>query len=193
MSFKELVFSDYARFRPGKASWLRVLARVPSTPGILASILLRAQTCLARSGKVRLAQQFRTLGISLVGADFAPGMKVGPGLMLVHPSGVTIGFGLRVGDNVTFAGGVTCAARYYDDTHTEGPQEFASIHDNAVLGANAVIVGGVRIGEHAMVGANSVVLSDVADNAVVMGSPARKVGSRGLPAGESTAVEGSDA
>jgi serine O-acetyltransferase len=41
-----------------------------------------------------------------------------------------------------------------------------------------VLVGGVRIGTNAVVGANSVVLSDVPDNAVVFGSPARRVGSR---------------
>ena len=176
LSFKELVFSDYARFKPGKASWLRVLARIPSTPGILASIILRAQQCLHRSGRTRLAQQLRTIGISLTGADFGAGMKIGKGLMLVHPVGVTIGYGLVIGDNVSFAGGVTCAARYYDGA--EGPQEFATIGDNAVIGAHAVLVGGVKIGANAMVGANAVVLSDVPENAVVMGSPARKVGMR---------------
>jgi len=39
-----------------------------------------------------------------------------------------------------------------------------------------VLVGGVRIGENAVVGANSVVLKDVPDNAVVLGSPARQIG-----------------
>jgi len=34
----------------------------------------------------------------------------------------------------------------------------------------------VRIGENAVVGANSVVLKDVPDNAVVLGSPARQIG-----------------
>ncbi|HEY4376930.1 MAG TPA: serine acetyltransferase, partial [Acidimicrobiales bacterium] len=60
----------------------------------------------------------------------------------------------------------------------ERDQEFATICDDAVLGAHAVLVGGVRIGRNAMVGANSVVLSDVADDAVVLGNPARQVGTR---------------
>jgi serine O-acetyltransferase len=124
-----------------------------------------------------VAHSLRTLANVLVGADIGAGMTVGTGFMMAHPVGVTIGMGLTIGDNVTFAGGVVAAARYYDAP--EGAEaEFATICDGAVIGAHAVLVGGVRIGTNAMVGANSVVLSDVADNAVVMGSPARQIGSR---------------
>ncbi|MCW2826326.1 MAG: serine O-acetyltransferase [Aeromicrobium sp.] len=181
LGFSQLVFSDLDRYRPGgRQSWLRVLLRVPSIPGLLASIILRAQQCLFRAGHVRLAQSLRTLGNVLVGADFGAGMRVGRGFMMAHPVGVTIGFGLVIGDDVTFAGGVTAAARHYDAKPGQD-QEFATICDGAVIGANAVLVGGVRIGRHAMVGANSVVLKDVADGAVVMGSPARQVGTREVP------------
>ena len=178
LSFSELVFSDFVRYRPGvKPSWIRVLLRLPTLPGLLASLILRAQQCLFRSGHARLAQSLRTLGNVLIGADFGPGMRIGTGFMLAHPVGVTIGFGLTIGDNVTFAGGVTAAARYYDAAPGR-EQEFATIGDGALIGAHAVLVGGVHIGTEAMVGANSVVLSDVADRAVVMGSPARQVGTR---------------
>jgi serine O-acetyltransferase len=180
-SFRDLVFSDYARFRPGASHrWLGLLLRIPSTPGILASILVRAQQCLHRSGRTRLAAQLRTLGNTLVGADFGPGMQIGTGFMMVHPVGVVIGFGLKIGDNVTFAKGVTCAARHYENV--EGEQEFPTICDGAGIGTNAVLVGGVRIGYNAVVGANTVVLSDVPDNAIVMGNPARQVGVREVSA-----------
>jgi serine O-acetyltransferase len=95
----------------------------------------------------------------------------------VHPVGVTLGHGVRIGENVTLASGVVLAARYYDAQ--EGDQQgFATIEDGAVLGAHAVVVGAVTVGRNAMVGANSVVLSDVPENAVVMGVPARRVGTR---------------
>ncbi|WP_082554059.1 serine O-acetyltransferase [Aeromicrobium sp. Root495] len=186
LSFKELVFSDYERYRPGStASWLRVVLRLPSLPGLLASLVLRAQQVLARSGRVRLAEQLRTLGNVLVGADLGPGMQIGRGFMLAHPVGVTMGYGVVIGDDVTFAGGVTCAGRYYEPQGDE-VQEWATIGDRVVVGAHAVLVGGVTIGDDAMIGANSVVLSDVPAGAVVMGSPARRVGSRG-PQEEKTA------
>ncbi|MEH3034307.1 MAG: DapH/DapD/GlmU-related protein [Aeromicrobium erythreum] len=177
-TFRDLVFSDLARHRVGgRQSWLRVLLALPSSPGLLASLVLRSQQRLYERGHAMLAHQLRTLANVLVGADFGAGMSVGRGLMLAHPVGVTIGFGLRIGDNVTFAGGVTCAARYYDPKPGQ-VQEFATIGDDVVIGANAVLVGGVTIGDGAMVGANSVVLSDVPPGAVVMGSPARRVGTR---------------
>jgi serine O-acetyltransferase len=176
LGFSELVFSDLRRYRPDeKPSWPRVLARCLVLPGMLASVILRAQQCLYRSGHVKLANILRTVAVVVVSADFAPGMRIGTGLLLAHPTGVTIGHGLTIGDGVSFAGGVTCAARNPD---ARVKQEFATICDGAVIGAHAVLVGPVRIGRHAMVGANSVVLSDVPDYAVVLGSPARQIGTR---------------
>lgn len=181
LSFSELVFSDVSRIRPGTSSWLRVLVRIPFEPSVPASILLRAQQCLYRAGRRRLAGALRTLGNRWVGADFGAGMVVGPGLLLAHPVGVTMGFGARVGSGVTFAGGVVLAARYYDVAEAArhgGEQSFPVVGDGATLGAHAVLVGGVHVGRNATVGANSVVLSDVPDDTVVLGVPARRVGKR---------------
>ena len=175
--FQDLVFSDLERYRPGNPSWLKVLARCATLPGLIGSVILRAQQCLWERGHQRSAMALRTVGLVLLGMDILPGMKVGPGLLLGHPGGVTIGNeGLTIGANVSFAGGVTCAARYPDADM--GPQEFATIGDGAVIGAHAVLVGPVKIGRNAMVGSNSVVLTDVPDNAVVFGIPARRVGNR---------------
>lgn len=178
MSFTELVFSDYLRHRPGgKPSWVAVITRLPTNPGLLATLFLRANQCIARSGRQRVADLLRTIGNSLIGVDFAGGPDVGPGLFLVHPVGVTLGHGVRIGENVTLASGVVLAARYYDPRAGED-QGFATIEDGVVLGAHAVVVGSVTVGRNAMVGANSVVLSDVPENAVVMGVPARRIGTR---------------
>lgn len=176
LSFRELVFSDFLRYRANlKPTWPRVLARCLFLPGLVACILLRAQQKLFAKKLVRLAYLLRTVGVVLFSADFVPGMEIGPGLYLPHPMGVTMGGGLRIGDNVTILQGVTAGTRTPDGS---APAEFATICDNAIVCTNAVIVGGVRIGENAQVGANSVVLSDVADNAVVLGVPARQVGMR---------------
>jgi acetyltransferase-like isoleucine patch superfamily enzyme len=53
-----------------------------------------------------------------------------------------------------------------------------SIGAHAWLGARVTIMDGVRIGAHAVVGAHSFVKDDVPDYAVVVGTPARIVGSR---------------
>jgi serine O-acetyltransferase len=174
MSFSELVYSDLHRYRPGERGWLRVIARCVTLPGMIASVILRAQQCLARSGHQRLADVARVVGTMTVGADFVPGASIGPGLLLIHPVGVCIGKGATIGKDVAFASGVVLAARYPDPRE----QDAATIEDNALIGAHSVLVGEVRIGTNAMVGSNSVVLADVPANAVVFGSPARKVGVR---------------
>ena len=51
LSFSELVFSDLQRYRPGERGWLRVLLRCLVIPGMIASVILRAQQCLVRRGQ----------------------------------------------------------------------------------------------------------------------------------------------
>ena len=49
------------------------------------------------------------------------------------------------------------------------------VEDNVLIGANAVVIEGVRIGEGAVVAAGSVVIEDVEPGMVVAGVPARVV------------------
>ena len=49
------------------------------------------------------------------------------------------------------------------------------VRKGASIGAGAVIVCGVTIGENAMVGAGAVVTRDVPPGAVVAGNPARDI------------------
>jgi len=52
------------------------------------------------------------------------------------------------------------------------------IEKDAVVGANAVVLPGVRIGEGAVVGANSLVANDITPWSIVIGVPARIAGTR---------------
>lgn len=49
------------------------------------------------------------------------------------------------------------------------------IGDNVFIGANSLILKGVKIGDNAVVGAGSVVVKDVPNNALVSGNPAKLV------------------
>lgn len=55
-------------------------------------------------------------------------------------------------------------------------QSCIEVMDNVFIGCNTTILGGVRIGPNAVVGAGSVVTKDVPENSVVVGNPARVIG-----------------
>lgn len=92
-------------------------------------------------------------------------------------------------DDVFVAPGVTLANdRYPISRSLEGPV----LRRGARIGVNATLLPGVDVGANALVGAGAVVTKDVPEGVVVVGNPARIIGSvdslptRGLHNGAST-------
>ena len=48
--------------------------------------------------------------------------------------------------------------------------------DNVFIGCNTTILGNVRIGSNVIIGAGSVVTKDIPDNSLVVGNPAKVIG-----------------
>lgn len=83
---------------------------------------------------------------------------------------------IRIDDDVRIAMNVSIIT----NNHDMYDRDILTIKDvhicrGAWIGAGAIILPGVRIGENAVVGAGSVVTKDVADCAVVAGNPARLI------------------
>ena len=89
-------------------------------------------------------------------------------------SGVQVWDGLRISDNVFVGPNVTFTNDFLPRSKIR-PAKFLETHidKHASIGANATIVGGVTVGEYAMVGAGSVVTKDIPPYALVYGNPAK--------------------
>jgi len=92
-------------------------------------------------------------------------------------SGVQVWDGLRIEDNVFIGPNVTFT-NDFTPRSKQRPNEFlkTTIKHHASIGANSTIIGGIRVGEYAMIGAGSVVTKDVASHALVFGNPAKPRG-----------------
>jgi acetyltransferase-like isoleucine patch superfamily enzyme len=78
--------------------------------------------------------------------------------------------GCWIGPNVVFTNAKYPLSAGVKDT-LKGPR----ICVGAKIGANATILPGITVGEHALVGAGAVVVKDVPAGAVVVGNPARLI------------------
>lgn len=89
-------------------------------------------------------------------------------------SGVQLWDGTRIEDDVFIGPNATFTNDRFPRSKVK-PDAFQGVivERGASIGANATIIPGVRIGEHAMVGAGAVVTSDVPPLSVVVGNPAR--------------------
>jgi serine O-acetyltransferase len=101
--------------------------------------------------------------------------KVMGGLMIRHGNGTVI-----VAESI----GEDCEV-YQQVTVGAGRGGFPVIGDRVDLCAGALVFGGIRIGNDVIIGAGAVVTKNVPDQAVMVGNPARQVGTtNGLRAAE---------
>jgi len=111
-------------------------------------------------------------------------VKIQNNVSLYH--GVTIEEGVFIGPHVCFTNDKVPRAVNRDGTAKTDADWSVSptlVRFGAAVGANSTILPGVSIGRWAMVGSGSVVTHDVADYELVVGNPARRLGSA-CPCGE---------
>jgi len=95
------------------------------------------------------------------------------------PEGITIEDGVFIGPHVCFTNDKYPKAVNQDGTlmNSDDWEIIPTVvQKGANIGANATIICGVTIGEHALIGAGAVVTRDVPSYALVAGVPARVIG-----------------
>jgi serine O-acetyltransferase len=132
--------------------------------------------CLAKFDLIaRIISQFSRF---LTGIEIHPKVKIGKNLFIDHGMGVVIGETSEIGNNVTIYHMVTLGgiSPSINSNEQRSIKRHPTLKDNVVIGSGAQILGPVIIGENSKIGANAVVTKDVPDNAIMIGIPAKNVG-----------------
>ena len=123
----------------------------------------------------RMISQFSRF---LTGIEIHPKAKIGKNLFIDHGMGVVIGETSEIGDNVTIYHMVTLGgiSPSIDSDNQRNVKRHPTLKDNVVVGSGAQVLGPIVVGKNAKIGANAVVTKDVSENAVMVGIPAKIVG-----------------
>jgi acetyltransferase-like isoleucine patch superfamily enzyme len=91
--------------------------------------------------------------------------------------------GIELGDNVQLAPGVQLISSDHDtsDYFKSLSARPIKIGSNSWIGANAVILAGVELGENVTIGAGSIVTRDIPSNSVAVGNPCRVIRTKNSP------------
>ena len=154
------------------------LSIVLTYPGVKAVFFYKIANFFSLAKFDLIAKMISQLSRFLTGIEIHPNAKIGKNLFIDHGMGVVIGETSEIGNNVTIyhmatLGGISPSINSNDQRNTK---RHPTLMDNVVVGSGAQILGPVTVGKNAKIGANAVVTKDVADNAVMVGIPAKNVG-----------------
>ncbi len=154
------------------------LSLILTYPGVKAVFFHRIANFFHLAKFHLVARIISQLSRFLTGIEIHPGAKIGKNLFIDHGMGVVIGETSEIGNNVTIyhmatLGGI---APSINSNEQRLVKRHPTLSDCVVVGSGAQILGPVMIGTNAKVGANAVVTKDVPENAVMVGIPAKNVG-----------------
>jgi acetyltransferase-like isoleucine patch superfamily enzyme len=145
---------------------------VHPTAEVSADALVGGGTRIWHQAQVR---EKARIGVNCVigkGAYIDYGVSVGDNVKIQNYASVYRG--VTIEDDVLVGAGVCFTNDKYPRALIWNPEDAieTKVRKGASIGANATILCGITIGEHAMIGAGSVVTKDVPKHALVYGNPA---------------------
>ena len=154
------------------------LSIILTYPGVKAVFFHRIANFFSIAKFDLVARMISQFSRFLTGIEIHPKAKIGENLFIDHGMGVVIGETSEIGNNVTIYHMVTLGgvSPSIESNQQRNVKRHPTLMDNVVVGSGAQILGPVVVGKNAKVGANAVVTKDVPENAVMVGIPAKNVG-----------------
>ena len=154
------------------------LSIILTYPGVKAVFFHRIANFFSIAKFDLIARMISQFSRFLTGIEIHPKAKIGENLFIDHGMGVVIGETSEIGSNVTIYHMVTLGgiSPSIESNQQRNVKRHPTLMDNVVVGSGAQILGPVVVGKNAKVGANAVVTKDVPENAVMVGIPAKNVG-----------------
>ncbi len=137
-------------------------------PGLHAIWLHRIAHALWKRRLHFIARLVSHINRWLTGVEIHPGAKIGRRCFIDHGMGVVIGETTEVGDDVLLYQGVVLGG-----TSSEKVKRHPTVGNHVVIGAGAIVLGPIHIGDRARIGAGSVVIKSVPPGMTVVGVPGR--------------------
>ncbi len=152
---------------PAARNWGEVLF---CYPGLHAIWMHRVAHFLWVRGYRNFARFLSHISRLLTGIEIHPGARIGRRFFIDHGMGVVIGETTEIGDDVLIYQGVVLGG-----VSREKTKRHPTLGNRVVVGAGAILLGPIRVGDNARVGAGSVVINDVPPNSTVVGVPGRVI------------------
>ena len=160
---------------PAAKSKLSVILTYPGVKAVLFHQIAHFFSLAKFDLIARIISQFSRF---LTGIEIHPKAKIGKNLFIDHGMGVVIGETSEIGDNVTIYHSVTLGgiSPSIDSNEQRNMKRHPTLKNNVVVGSGAQVLGPIIVGENAKIGANAVVTKDVPENSVMVGIPAKNIG-----------------
>jgi serine O-acetyltransferase len=139
-------------------------------PGLHALWLHRAAHLLWTRDAKLAARLLAHWNRSATGIEIHPAARIGRRVVIDHGMGIVVGETATIGDDCLLYKGVNLGG-----TKLERTVRHPQVGNHVVIGANACVIGAIRIGDHARIGSGSVVVKEVPAGATVVGVPARVI------------------
>lgn len=152
---------SYLRADPAAKSRWEVLLLYPGPKAIA---LHRLAHYFYQMGFYFIARFIGEVSRWLTGIEIHPGAKIGRNLVIDHGMGVVIGETAEIGDDCLIYHGVTLGGNSRDRI-----KRHPSVGNRVTIGAQAILLGAITIGDDSQIGAGAIVTRSVPPRSKVTG------------------------